>query len=113
MITPIEVPYCGNTILVDLLKNRQRFGRLIRDYGGLGELRKQKKSPHKEVLYIFVYEPNKELALRSTNNSTAEQISASIRVVGEMATENRIARPDAEQLLDLLYAELQKKTCAT
>lgn len=86
-------------------------GRMIKDYPDLGELRRQKKAPHLEILYIWVNAANQGDAwvLRSVNNCSNDHLTVAIRKTGELLAMHKVSQTDAEQVLDLLYAELGKR----
>jgi hypothetical protein len=87
-----------------------RFGRTVKTYPLLGELRRQKKKPHKEVFYIFVFsETERKYVLRSIVNCSNDQIVGAIRNVGEKIEGHEVARHDGEEVLDILYAELGRR----
>ncbi len=96
--------------------HKQRFGRLVQSYGDYGELRRQKKEPHKEVFYIPVIlgqkysiekdENSANVVLRSIQNCTSDQLTDHIRKVGKHLEAAAISQANAEYILDLLYAEL-------
>lgn len=103
-------------------KTKQRFGRVARDLGLLGELRKQKKEPHTEVLYVWAppaqaYELDKKgnqiaspsIVLRSVSNLSNDDLTNVIRQVGQMTEAQSVDRSDAEFVLDMLYADLQRR----
>jgi hypothetical protein len=88
-----------------------RFGRCVKIYKFLGELRKQKKKPNKEVFYIWIESPaEKKYVLRSVVNCTNDQLVASIRRCGEYVEAHKVNRPEGEDVLDFLYAELGRRT---
>jgi hypothetical protein len=103
-------------------KAKPRFGRMSKDYGELGELRRQKKGPHKEVLYIWIagnlaatyangVQPTGPV-LRSINNCTNDQLTEAIKLAGRMCANHN--QTNMEQALDLMYLELGKRTkCET
>lgn len=103
-------------------KTKQRFGRVTRDMGLLGELHKQKKEPHTEVLYVWAqpakaFELDKKgnqiaspsLVLRSVSNLNNDELTEQIRKVGNLVETQGIDRADAEFVLDMLYADLQRR----
>lgn len=119
----IEEQMQANATIADGMahKQAQRFGRVEENFGEFGELRKQKKSPHKLVMYVYVYEvpkfpiggistPNaRNRVLRSLQNCTSEQITDAIKFIGEGLTQARLVQVSAEKLLDWCYAELHRR----
>jgi hypothetical protein len=98
-----------NKTLVDLVaKGAPRFGRLIAEMGPLGQIRKQKKAPYTEILYVWVMSGGVP-ALRSANNCSDEQLTLAIQDVGETVEHSPHLRSRAERVLDLLYAELARR----
>lgn len=96
-------------------KAKPRFGRMSKDFGELGELRRQKKAPRTEVLYIWVNVASQGDAwlLRSINNCSNDDLTNAIRKAGELLSLHKVSQADAEQALDLMYLELGKRTrCA-
>lgn len=94
----------------------QRFGRVSRTFGGgqYGELRKQRRAPHKEILFILVKVPNStNLALKAIQSCTGEQITDVIQRIGDGLAHFLISQADAEYLLDACYAELMGKHVLT
>lgn len=94
------------------MPKKQRFGVVERNFGALGELRKQLKAPNKEVFYTWVEAKQGEyygLVLRSICNCSNEQIIDSIRTAGENMSKGYAAEDDCEFVLDLLYAELARR----
>lgn len=92
----------------------ERFGRVTRDLGKLGELRQQKKPPKTQVFYIWVDVTEKDsaeqvLALRSMKNSTNDQLTEAIRSAGLLIDTHKVPREDGEFVLDLLYQELNRR----
>jgi hypothetical protein len=100
-----------------LEKSKSRFGRVEKDLGDLGELRRQKKEPHTQVLYVWVPGPDDQhfTILRSINNCTNDELTEAIRYTGTLLVDHRLTQTDAELVLDLMYAELGKrvKPCET
>ncbi|HEY6018676.1 MAG TPA: hypothetical protein VIY48_01945 [Candidatus Paceibacterota bacterium] len=100
-------------------KAKSRFGRLAKELGDLGELRRQKKEPHTEVLYVWI--PGAEAALlidgtqpmghvlRSINNCTNDQLTQAIRLAGLLLSEHKLSQADAELALDMMYKELGRR----
>lgn len=99
---------------------KQRFGRVVKDYDMMGELRRQKKEPHTEVLYIWVSDPAKAserlkgtiwegMILRSVNNCTNDQLTQAIKSTGLLVDRHEVDQADAEVVLDLLYKSLQTR----
>lgn len=109
-------------ILSNTQESKQRFGRVARNFHAMGELRRQVKAPHKEILYVWAKVPRSrdliDRALRDTpvnvlkaiNKITTEQLVESIRNAGKLLEEKSVTQVDAEFVLDLLYAELQNRT---
>jgi hypothetical protein len=90
---------------------RYRFGQCIKSYAHLGELRKQKKRPNKEVFYIWVHALNEnKYVLRSIVNCTDDQLIDSIRRCGEYVESQRVNRIEGEVVLDILYTELARRS---
>ena len=88
------------------------FGRTVETYSGWGELRKQKKSPHTEVLYVLALSTQKDercLVLRSINNCSNDQLQDAIKLCALRLQEGQITQPAAEAILDRCYAELQRR----
>lgn len=93
--------YTAKDLIRQVERSKPRFGQCVKVWPNVAELRRQKKAPHKEVLYVWL-----DVTLRSVNNCTNEQLTEAIRGVGS-ALENRIIlQADAEYLLDALYLEL-------
>lgn len=105
-------------------KEARRFGRVKEAFNGFGELREQKRAPHKEVMYVAILEapkfpiggvvtPNaRNRILRSVNNATSEQIEEAIRYITvEGLQANKLSQEQTEKLLDWCYAELHKRLC--
>lgn len=91
-----------------------RFGRVQKFYPYIGELRRQKKKPHKEVFYTYVYVNEfKKYILRSIMNCSNDQLVESIRALGEKIEAHTASRPDGEEVLDILYAELGRRSDVT
>jgi hypothetical protein len=92
-------------------KEVQRFGRVKETYQGFGELRGQKKFPHKEVKYISVSAPNSGAReLRSVQNCSLEQIEEAIRYFTiEGLNTGKLSQEQTESLLDWCYAELHQR----
>ena len=97
------------------VKKVQLFGQPSREFGDFGQLRRQKKAPYKEVLYIPV--PAKELlkdgtehvggfVLRSINNAGNDQLTDHVRKVAVAMESGELASGDAEVLMDMIYAEI-------
>lgn len=96
-------------------RSGDRFGRVVKEFVRLGELRRQKKAPHKEVFYTWVPDPKwtqepAKKVLRSIVNCDNDQLTESIRECGAMIDTHQVSREEAEQVLDILYAELQRRT---
>jgi hypothetical protein len=96
--------------------DNSRFGRSVTHFVGWGELRKQKKSPHTEVLYVWSLSSHKPmgteepiLVLRSINNCTNDQLRQAIQLAALRLEQKSIQQADAEFLLDRCYAELQRR----
>lgn len=90
----------------------QRFGKLHQNFGDFGELRKQKKAPNTEVFYFVVKVENEGQTVevyRSLQNASSEQISSHIRMVGRHLEGGAITQQNAEIILDLCYAELNRR----
>lgn len=94
-------------------KQKQRFGQLTQNYGSFGELRRQKKEPHTEVLYIHVENDRKDRMsltnLQSINNTPTPMIEDYMRRVGTGLSEHALLQEHAEKILDMCYAELNKR----
>jgi hypothetical protein len=88
---------------------KQRFGKLQKEYPGLGEIRKQKKAPHTEVLYVWLGLDTDKPVLRSVPNCSNDQLTEAIRNAGKAVEEHKVTQRDGEQLLDLMYSELQRR----
>lgn len=91
---------------------KQRFGKLVKLWPGLGELRKQKKEPHVEVVYLMSDVPGSPTpqVYYSLNHCTDLQLEAGIRRVGNALQAKAISQEDAEILLDKCYEEVHKRT---
>lgn len=98
---------------------KPRFGQVVRDWGDVAQMRRQKKAPHKEVLYVWVTairgqpddaKRNYSKALRSVNNCSNDQIVEAIRNVGSAIESRAVSQVDAELILDLLYLELGQRS---
>jgi len=93
------------------IKNpKQKYGRLVKSYGAsIAELREGRKKK-RQVLYLncnlLELLP---LGWKSANNAHEDILIRAIKLVGFELEENRIFQKDAEQLLDLLYAELHRR----
>lgn len=93
-----------------------RFGRIAEIYNGWGELRRQKKPPHTQVLYVWTKKyaipgPNQvqTLVLRSINNCSNDQLRESIQLAAVRLEQHQITQTEAESILDRCYAELQRR----
>jgi hypothetical protein len=84
------------------------FGRVEKEFHGYGELRRQKKSPHTQVLYVWSKQ-GQSLVLRSINNSSNDQIQQAIQWAGLKLEDHTLPQADAEMILDMLYAELKAR----
>jgi hypothetical protein len=94
----------------DYDRSGSRFGRLVREFLLFGELRRQKKSPHVEVFYIWVHsEAQKKKVLRSINNCSNDQITDAIRNAGDLIERHMCDRSEGEQVLDIYYKELARR----
>lgn len=97
------------------VKEASRFGRAAELYAGWGELRKQKKSPHTEVLYTLCLQSDTSvpegqiLVLRSINNCSNDQLQMAIRLAGVRLESHMITQQNAEFILDKCYAEIQRR----
>ncbi len=94
--------------------NAQRFGKLHQQFGDFGELRKQKKAPHTEVFYFQVdvtpeNSPEQIKVYRSLQNASSEQISAHVRMCGRHVEGGALSQSNAEIIMDLCYAELNRR----
>jgi hypothetical protein len=95
--------------------DKSLFGRATTHYAQWGELRKQKKPPHTEVLYVWAMSthstvvPEPILVLRSINNCTNDQLREAIQLAALRLEQKTITQTDAEFLLDRCYAELQRR----
>ena len=100
----------------------QLFGRLARSFGDYGQLRKQKKAPNKEVFYIPVTRketkrlkngsmqvPISVESLRAVNNCSGVELTEYIKKIGTHLENGAISQENAEIILDLVYAEINKR----
>lgn len=104
------------------LKEKVLFGRAAERYHGWGEMRRQKKAPHTEVLYVYCLqmedrrtpgtgEPYKAgtLVLRSLSNCSNDQLQDAIKLAALRLEQGRITQAEAEMLLDRCYAEMKRR----
>jgi hypothetical protein len=107
---------------VSLPKEARRFGRVKETFGDFGELREQKKAPHKEVMYVAILDTTKfpiggvitpnarNRTFRAVSNATSEQIEEAIRYIAiEGLQAGKITQEQTEKLLDWCYAELHRR----
>ena len=101
-------------------RSGDRFGRVVKEFTLLGELRRQKKAPHKEVFYTWVdappeispsgFAPKAKKVLRAIVNCCNDQLTEAIRECGAKVDAHLVSREEGEQVLDILYAELGRRT---
>ncbi len=84
------------------------FGRCVANHGPMGMLRRMKKAPHTEIFYTWILTP-KGYTLRAVHKVGTDDLLESIRSVGKMLEEKSVDQSEAEAVLDLLYAEVQKR----
>lgn len=106
--------------------DKSLFGRVSAYFTEWGEMRRQKKAPHTEVLYVYCLQDQKarlpgsggtvqanELVLRSINNCSNDQLQDAIKLVALRLEQHKITQLQAETLLDLCYAEIQRRLAWT
>ncbi len=115
MALPTKVYMYDNWLdgtLYPIKDHKSAFGRTSESYVGWGQLRKQKKSPHTEVLYCYTLtglHDGKFLVLRSINNCTNNELQDAIKLCALRLQEGKITHLEAEKILDLCYAQLQQR----
>lgn len=88
---------------------KQRFGVVKNTLGGWAELRRQKKAPHKEILYIPSTPTYGETNWCALNHLPTDILERYMREIGTALQEKIITQENAELILDLCYAELGRR----
>jgi hypothetical protein len=103
---------------IERQKRAQLFGQPVREFGCFAQLRKQKKAPRTEILYIQVNiwqtlpDGSKHLSgqtWRSINNASNNDLTDCIKCIAAGLEEGKIFAADAEFLLDTIYHEIGRR----